>query len=120
MDSINLATFATDQGREKFQSLISPLIQKADEDFIFREKFIANPTGVIQKETGVNIDLPANWSFLVIDKGDSVALSIQLPISEDDIELTDEELEIIAGGGSKINHGCPPGSPGTNISCGQN
>ena len=102
MDSLNLSSFSTEQGREEFRSLIEPLVQRTYEDPAFKEAFMANPKEVIQKETGLEIDFPDRWRFKVVDRSDPFALYIDIPVNEnsydDNLELTDEELELVSGG----------------------
>ncbi|MEL6132173.1 MAG: hypothetical protein AAFR59_02275, partial [Bacteroidota bacterium] len=73
----------------------------------FKAEFIANPQEVIERETGFAFDeLPDRVKVVAVDKSDPFALYITLPVREDMLELTDEELEMVAGGGNG-NFICP-------------
>lgn len=110
MDTINLSVFATEQGREEFQTLIEPLVQRTYGDPVFKEEFITHPKEVIRRETGLEVDLPDNWRFVVNDQSNPFSLYIHLHVREDDIELTDDELEVVAGGGGEPNVNCKGGN----------
>lgn len=112
MDTINLSTFSTEEGKVNFQTQIKPLIDKTYEDPALKAEFIANPQKIIERELGISVDLPDNWHFEVKDQTDPFALYINLPVNADEIELTDEELEVVAGGGTNPNckgGNCVPG-----------
>lgn len=103
MKVLNLSTFSSDEGREVFKSHVEPLVERTYSDPVFKAEFIANPGAVIERETGLKIDFPERWHFTVIDRSDPFALYLDIPVNkdliEDELELTDEELELVAGGG---------------------
>ncbi len=75
------------------------LIIKAWEDEAFRQELLANPKAVYAKEAGR--ELPDNLKIEVIDEPAGV-IKIVLPpnpvTAEVEQELSDEELEAVAGG----------------------
>lgn len=107
MDTINLSTFSSEKGREEFQMLIETLVKRSSVDAVFKASFIDHPREAIFRETGIKVDLPAHWRLTVNDQADPLALSIKLPVNEENnVELTDEELEAVAGGIKPPNLHC--------------
>ena len=104
MESTNLSAFHfAEETREKLNYLIEPLVQRTYQDPAFKAEFMENPLEVIRNEAGIDFEIPEKSRFVVIDKSDPHALYITLPVNEDSLELTDEELELIAGGTDSTN-----------------
>jgi hypothetical protein len=82
------------QATEAFESLIA----KAQEDASFREALISNPRETIRNE--VNIGFDENVKIVVRDQTDASTAYINIPRQPDidALELTDEQLEMVAGG----------------------
>ena len=67
----------------------------------FKQELIDSPIESIQKLTGRTIQLPEGVeSIQVVDQSDSAYTFINIPAKKnlDDMELTDNELEIVSGG----------------------
>ena len=81
------------------QKAVQTVINKAWDDEQFRRAFIANPKASIKKSTG--LEIPANVKLVVNDQTNPNKLYINIPPKQnvDDMELTDEQLEQVAGGG---------------------
>jgi hypothetical protein len=73
---------------------LAPLVAKAWQDEVYRKELIANPKGVLQKEFGV--ELPEGLEIEVLEESPK-KLFIVIPAKPTD-ELTDEQLEGVAGG----------------------
>ena len=73
---------------------LAPLIAKAWTDEAYRKELITNPKGVLQKEFGV--ELPDSLTIEVLEESPT-KLYIVIPSKPTD-ELTDEQLEAVAGG----------------------
>lgn len=86
----------------KNQKIISTLLEKSWEDPQFKADLIANPEQTIQEATGESLDLPEGKTLVVVDQTnpDFAYLNIPAEPDMDEIELTDEQLELIAGGSS--------------------
>jgi len=83
------------------QKLYQEIIQKAWEDAEFRKELIDNPSDAIEKLTGVKLNLPEGKSIVVRDQTDDSTVYINIPPAEqkmDDVELSEEDLEAVAGG----------------------
>ena len=83
------------------QKLLQTIIQKAWEDANFKEYLKRSPLEAIQTLTGEQLNLPENKTILVTDQSVQDVIYINIPAqpSMDDVELTEEQLEIVAGGG---------------------
>jgi len=82
------------------------LIIKAWEDEAFRQELLSNPKAVYGKEMGREI--PDNWQIEIVDEPPGVIKIVlpQKPVPvEIEQELSDEELEAVAGGKSNIGVG---------------
>jgi len=82
------------------QKLNSQVIQKAWEDPQFMSELIANPVATIEKLTGHKISLPEGQKLVVIDQSDDSTVYFNVPrkIDLNSLELTQEQLELVAGG----------------------
>lgn len=84
------------------QELLQTIIQKAWEDADFKQKLINDPINAIEKLSSVRIQVPQGKKIVVCDQTDAseIYINIQAPLNIDDLELNEEQLEIIAGGGN--------------------
>ena len=85
--------------------LLQTIITKAWEDESFKQELIVNPIDAIEKATGVRINLPEGKTIKVKDQTDDSVVYINIPLEPnmEDLELNEEQLEVIAGGGSIWN-----------------
>jgi hypothetical protein len=100
--------------------LEAQLIEHAMKDKAFREELVRDPKGVFARELGIT--MPATIDVLVLEESPStVYLVLPHPPARVGAELSDEELETVAGGWSEANCmdsfscgetcGCPYPSP---------
>jgi hypothetical protein len=87
-------------GLSKNQKIIAKVLEKAWEDEQFIKDLVANPEEAIKASTGESLDLPEGKKLVVVDQTDSSNFYLNIPSEPDmeEIELTDEQLELIAGG----------------------
>lgn len=87
--------------QKKSQELLQTIIQKAWEDDSFKQELVANPLEAIEKATGERIHLPKGKTLIVKDQTDESIVYINIPaeVNVEDMELNEEQLEVIAGGG---------------------
>lgn len=85
---------------DKKQQVIQKVISKAWEDIKFRKELLVNPVEAIEKLTGVSIVLPEGKELVVVDQTDKSKIYVNLPAEPeiDNLELTEDQLEAIAGG----------------------
>jgi hypothetical protein len=82
------------------QKLNALVIQRAWEDTQFRNELMANPVGMMEKLTGHKISLPEGQKLVVVDQTDTSTVYFNIPTKIDinSSELTEEQLEMVAGG----------------------
>ncbi|WP_298511869.1 NHLP leader peptide family RiPP precursor [uncultured Kordia sp.] len=88
--------------QKKSQELLQKIIYKAWEDETFKQALVVNPIEAIEKATGEKINLPKDKTLIVRDQTCSSTIYINIPAEPnmEDIELNEEQLEFIAGGGA--------------------
>lgn len=84
----------------KNQKIIAAIFEKVWEDPAFLTELVANPEQAIESFTGMSLSLPAGKQLVVVDQTDTTKVYLNIPPKPnmDEIELTDEQLELIAGG----------------------
>lgn len=88
-------------GLTKEQRVIQQIISRAWSDADFKAALIKNPIAAIERLTGERISLPEGKRLVVQDQSDKNVVFLNIPAQPDfdDVELTDQELEVVAGGG---------------------
>ncbi|QVY64641.1 hypothetical protein [Polaribacter sp. Q13] len=86
--------------QEKGKKLHQELVQKAWESATFKEQLINNPEIAISEVTGVTSKLIEDTKIVVEDQTDSNIIYLNIPqkVNLDDFELTEEQMEMVAGG----------------------
>lgn len=86
--------------QNKAQQLLTTLAQKAWESTTFKEQLINNPIAAIEEATGKDLSKLNDKRIVVEDQTDESIIYLNIPAqpSIDNIQLTEEELETIAGG----------------------
>lgn len=88
----------------KVEEVLKKIISKAWEDVNFRKELIADPINTIQNYTGAKVILPEGKELIVLDQTDKNKVFVNIPSEPDfeDIELSEAQLETIAGGGQVL------------------
>lgn len=88
--------------QEKSLKLLQIIINKAWQEIFFIEELIDNPIDAIKKATGQRVKLPEGKTLIVNDQTDKAIIYINIPAepSFEDMELSENQLEIVAAGGS--------------------
>lgn len=91
--------------QQKSQDLLQAVITRAWEDATFKQDLIENPIDAIEKLTGERVKLPAGKTLIVKDQTDASAVYVNIPAEPnmEDMELSEEQLEVVAGGGALWN-----------------
>lgn len=88
------------------QRALEAVLQRATVDLDFRQQLLTTPRQAIEEAYGVSI--PSNFRVKFIERDRDVDALIVLPdVSRNGDELSDEDLEDVAGG-----DGGGPGDPG--------
>ena len=84
------------------QQLEQQLIEKAMKDESFRKQLIENPGAAIEAETGMKI--PETLKIKVLEESPQTVYIVlpYIPGKDTEIELTESELEKVAGGHQDI------------------
>lgn len=82
------------------EEFLSSLLSKAMEDKSFKSQLLTNPTSTIETFKGQKLNVPEGKSIVVVDQSDPNVIFINIPRDAEleDMELTDEQLEMVAGG----------------------
>ncbi len=88
--------------QKKSQELLQKVIYRAWEDEAFKQELLVNPIEAIKKATGETVYLPKDKTLIVRDQTNESTIYINIPAESnmEDIELNEEQLEFIAGGGA--------------------
>ena len=88
----------TQEQQKQGQELIKTLAQKAWESSAFKEQLIKNPVSTIESITGQKV--PSDINVVVEDQTDTSKIYLNIPrkVDIEELELTDEQLEMVAGG----------------------
>lgn len=85
------------------QEVMNNIISKCWEDADFKSQLIKDPVATIEKFTGEPVALPEGMKLVVNDQSqDSNVTYLNIPAEPnlEDLELTDEQLELVSGGSS--------------------
>ena len=83
---------------EDIQKGLQTVVNKAWDDAQFKSELVANPRSAIQSATGLIV--PEGVTIVVNDQTDGETIYLNIPPKPDydSMELTDEQLEQVAGG----------------------
>lgn len=88
---------STDYSSLEEQEVVNMIIKKATEDEGFRKSLLANPKKAIKDE--FDVELPKKLSVKFVEKEKNVDAMYVLPdLIDSDLEISEEELEAVAGG----------------------
>ena len=78
------------------QAFFHSVINKANQDLSFKTSLLADPDKTIN-EFNPRFKLPSEYKIVVEDQPDLNTVYVDI-VKSDEIELTNEELEMVAGG----------------------
>lgn len=84
------------------QELNDSLVNEALNNVEFKKQLVDNPRETINEYANGEFFIPEEMKVVVYDQSDSDFIYLNIPpkIDIDDVELSTEELEIVAGGGT--------------------
>jgi len=87
--------------QKRSQDLYQKVVMKAWEDESFRQELVSDPIRSIEKLTGEPLNLLEGVTVIVNDQTNPSVIYLNIPAEPeiDDMDLSEEQLEIIAGGG---------------------
>lgn len=85
------------EAKSNAEKNLQTIIAKAWEDEAFKAALLDNPVSAIESLSGKSLDLKGK-KIVVADQSDSSTMYINIPHNPADVELTEEELEAVAGG----------------------
>ncbi|WNJ16381.1 NHLP leader peptide family RiPP precursor [Pontibacter sp. G13] len=82
------------------KALYQEIVKRAWEDESFKAELVQSPVAAIEKAFGQTVSLPAGSELRVVDQTDPSYSYLNLPAQPnyDEMELSDEQLELVAGG----------------------
>ncbi|MGF7217824.1 hypothetical protein GGR92_004001 [Spirosoma lacussanchae] len=98
---------ATLEQKEVGKKLLSSLVTKAQDDKEFRYELVTNPYQVLEKIGCPESNLPKDVKIKFEDQTDETVVYLNIPrkVDTESIELTDEQLELVAGGEFLVSFG---------------
>ena len=87
--------------QQEAKQLLEAVAAKAQESETFRLQLMNDPETAIENFTGKSMTIPAGKRLVVRDQTNESTIFLNIPknLSVDDLELTEEQLEAVAGGG---------------------
>ncbi len=82
------------------QEVMNNVITKCWKNETFKKNLVASPIATIEKFTGKPVHIPKDKELVVIDQTDNRYIYFNIPSESnlEEMELTDEQLELVAGG----------------------
>jgi len=89
---------------ERGSALAQTLVSKSWNDSSFKSQLISDPETTIESHLGIKMDVPEGSNVIVEDQSDPNHIYLNIPrdILNHETELTDEELEMVSGGGCSV------------------
>jgi len=90
----------TKEQQQKGIEFLGGLVKKAQNNLEFKRELIKNPKVKIEEYSKESFKIPKGLDVIVEDQTDKSFVYLNIPTKPDfsNIELTDEQLEIVAGG----------------------
>ena len=85
------------QSQENAKKNLQTLINRCWEDETFKQELIADPAKAIEKISGKPFDSKGK-KVVINDQTNPSEVHINIPVNPSNMELTEEELELVAGG----------------------
>ena len=87
--------------QQKAQAFLTSIYTKSWEDKFFKQNLIDSPIQTLNKFTGKVVNFPEDKKVIVQDQTNPNHIYINIPAKPnlEDMELNEEQMEILAGGG---------------------
>lgn len=93
---------STIEKQQQGKEFLNSLVEKSWTDNTFKKQLIENPISTIEGITGRSFVMPENKNLVFEDQTDESIIYLNIPknADADGLELTEEQLEQVAGGTS--------------------
>ena len=83
------------------QKVFDRIIREAWENSDFKQELLSSPLEAIEELTGKKLIIPEGKTFVVKDQSNESIIYFNIPAKPnmEDVELDDDQLDIVAGGG---------------------
>lgn len=83
------------------QQALESIVRKAWENNEFKKELLNNPVHTVENFLGRPLNLPEGKKLAFVDQTDSTTIFINIPAEQkiEDMELTEDQLDVISGGG---------------------
>lgn len=88
----------------KDQNALQSIVKQAWKDAAFKNGLLQNPVETIEDFLGKPVTLPQGKKIAFVDQSDPSTIFVTIPVelNLEDMELDEEQLEIVAGGGDPL------------------
>ena len=85
---------------DTLEKLYQEVVEKAWNDESFKQELMKDPLAALSQVAGGEVKLPEGKTLKVADQSDTSTVYINIPKSQktDDVELTEEQLDVVSGG----------------------
>ncbi|MEW7281256.1 class IIb bacteriocin, lactobin A/cerein 7B family [Aquimarina sp. 2201CG1-2-11] len=86
--------------QQKIQEITNDLFSKCWEDAAFKNELVANPQTALEQFIGQPLSLKNDQKLVIEDQTNENHIYLNIPAEPnlDELELTEEQLELVAGG----------------------
>lgn len=94
----------TQEQKNQGAELMNALVEKAWNSAAFKDQLVNNPVAAIEEFTGKSFNSPEGKKIVVEDQTNESIIYLNIPAEPnlDELELSEEQLELVSGGATPI------------------